>query len=155
MDTAELRDLLDTGVAMLGVSADDRLAPEAFRVWGATLDEIGGLRALVSSDAGRTLAALHKGSQLSFLFTDITTFRSVQVKGAALAGAEVPGPTDAALMRQYDETFRAALAAIGHPPRLAERLRPVAVFVARIAIDELYDQTPGPGAGRSVGVLGG
>ncbi|MDQ1385017.1 MAG: hypothetical protein QOG65_2396 [Actinomycetota bacterium] len=155
MDRAELRELLDTGVAMLGVSTDDQLVPEAFRVWGATIDELGGLRALVSSDAGRTLAGLRAGGRLSFVFTDITTFRSVQVKGTAVAGAEVPGPTDAALMRQYDETFRAALAAIGHPRQLVERLRPAAVFVARIAIDELYDQTPGPGAGRSVGALRG
>ena len=34
MDTAELRELLDTGVAMLGVSTDDRLVPEAFRFEG-------------------------------------------------------------------------------------------------------------------------
>src|SRR4051795_7530180 len=105
MDVAELGDFLDTGLAMLGASADDRLVPEAFRVWGASVDESGVLRALVSSDAGRTLAGLAERGRLSFLFTDITTFRSVQVKGSAVGAAEVPGPADAALMRHYDETF--------------------------------------------------
>jgi hypothetical protein len=147
MDRPELAALLETGVSMLGASADPDLRSEAFRVWGASLDENGPLRVLVSSDAGRTLANVRQGSRLCFTFTDIVTFQSVQAKGRATGAAEPPGPADIELLRRYDDVFVSRLLEIGHPTRLGDRLRPVAVFVVSVEIDDLFDQTPGPGAG--------
>jgi hypothetical protein len=150
MDRSELAAFLETGVAMLGASADPNLLSEAFRVWGASLAEDGPLRVLVSSDAGRTLANVCQGSRLCFTFTDILTFRSVQAKGRAIGAAAPPGPADVELLRRYDELFVSRLVEIGHPIRLGDRLRPVAVFVVSAEIDDLFDQTPGAGAGARV-----
>jgi hypothetical protein len=154
MEAAELAAFLDSGPAILGASAGEDLAPEAFRVWGASIDGDGVLRALASADAVRTFARVGPGTRLSFVLTDITNFRSVQAKGSALGRGELPGPADLALMRRYDERFTAALASIGHPPRLGQRLRPLSVFVLTAAVDQLYDQTPGPGAGAVLGAVG-
>jgi hypothetical protein len=147
MDREEMAEFLESGITMLGASADEHGRPEAFRVWGATLDNEGRLRALVNSDAGRTLESVRAGRPIAFVFTDITTFASLQVKGRVHGGPEAPGPSDAAVMRRYSEAFTAALAKIGHPARLAERLRPLSVFAVRVTLDEQYDQTPGPSAG--------
>jgi hypothetical protein len=148
MNPSELALVLDSGVAMLGVSADANLASEIFRVWGATLDDEGRVRALASSDAVRTFDHLRDGAPVSFVFTDITTFQSVQVKGRTVGALAAPGPAETAVMRRYDAAFGAALAHIGHPPALRESLRPMSVFVITMTIDQLYDQTPGAGAGR-------
>jgi hypothetical protein len=147
MNRTELAEFLVTGVAMLGATADAGLAPEAFRAWGASLGDDGRLRVLVSSDAARTLATVGPGTPISLVFTDITTFRSVQVKGRAVAGAAAAGPADVGIVRRYHEAFSAALKLIGHPPLLAASLRPTLLFAVCLDIEELYDQTPGPKAG--------
>jgi hypothetical protein len=154
MEVSELAELLESGVAMLGAWAGADLVPEAFRVWGASVDEGGRLRALASADASRTVVDLAAGSRVAVVLTDITSFRSVQVKGSSAGPAALPGPGDVACMRRYNERFAAALAGIGHPPSLFERLRPPSVFVVSVEIDTLYDQTPGPTAGVSLGVVG-
>ena len=155
MDPAALADFLASGVAMLGASAGEGGRPEAFRIWGADVDSGGRVRVLVNSEAGRTLEAARGGGPLALLFTDITTFRSVQVKGRVDGVPEPLGPDDVALMRRYTESFTAALGTVGHPPRLAEQLRPFSVFAVRVTADELYDQTPGAGAGARLGGLNG
>lgn len=152
MDRVELASFLDTGVAMLGASADQDLVPEVFRVWGASIAGDGRLRALVSSDAGRTLEGLRDGCRIAFTFTDIVSFRSVQAKGRVAGGAGPPGPTDIELLRRYGEWFTSRLVEVGHAARLGGRIRPIAVFVVTVEIDDLYDQTPGPSAGARVEV---
>lgn len=132
---------------MLGASADQDLTPEAFRVWGAYMVGDCQLRALISSDAGQTLKSLRSRSPMCFTFCDPGTFRSVQVKGSAIGGAEPPGPVDLAGMRRYSDVFGAAVAERGVPSALFESTRPIAVFAVVIQIDEIYDQTPGPMAG--------
>ncbi len=141
-------EFLDSGIAMLGASADADAVPEASRVWGATHDgESGTLRVLVDAAAGRTLETVQDGARIALVLTDIVTFRSYQVKGAASGAAAPAGPTDIAVLRRYDERFSARLHEIGHPDALVERLRPISVFVLTIAIEHVFDQTPGPGAG--------
>src|SRR3954468_23425539 len=147
MNRTDLAKFLDAGVAMLGATADASRTPEAFRVWGASITADGRLRALVSSDAARTLDTVGPGSRISLLFTDISTFQSVQVKGTAVGGAQPAGTSDVVCLRRYDQRFATALSGIGHPPTLAERLRPTAVFAVSVDIEDLYDQTPGPRAG--------
>ena len=149
----ELADFLESGVAMLGASADVDNVPEVFRVWGAAYDDASGtVRALVSSDAGRTLDGVHQGQRICFTFTDIIDFTSVQAKGSLTGPAVPPGPDDAALARRYTDRFRHKLAEIGHPGVLCDTMRPTAVFVLVAAIDEFFDQTPGPRAGARVDV---
>jgi hypothetical protein len=155
MDGSELAAFLESGVSMLGACAVDGLAPEAFRVWGASVDDRGRLRALVSGDATRTLAAVRAGVRLGFVITDVTTFRSRQLKGAAVGAPESPTSDDIACLRRYHRGFVDALAVIGHPPLLAERLRPMSVQAVTMTIETVFDQTPGPSAGARLGAVAG
>lgn len=154
MVSSELAEFIETGVAMLGASRGDDLVPEAFRVWGAFVADDGRLRVLISSDAGRTLDNVRDNGQIAVTFTDIQSFRSVQMKGAVVGGVEPAGTADLEHLRRYHERFCARLVAIGHPRALGERLRPFAVFGAWVNVDQLYDQTPGSVAGARLGASG-
>ena len=148
LDYGTIAAFLDSGVSMVGASANDELVPEAFRMWGASLGEGGVLRALVSSDAAQTFEHLQEGTLLCMTFTDVLNLRSMQVKGRSVGAVEPPGPADLADTERYYELLRPKSRQNGTPPALLEAIRPRSVFVVSIVVDEAYDQTPGPLAGR-------
>jgi hypothetical protein len=147
LDYGAIAAFLDSGVSMVGASANDDLEPEAFRMWGASLGDGGVLRALVSSDAGETFQHVSEGTVLCMTFADPLNLRSVQVKGRSLGAAEPPGPGDLASMEGYEDALRPKSRLNGTPPALLEAIRPRSVFVVSIVVEEAYDQTPGPSAG--------
>jgi hypothetical protein len=142
----QLAELLESGPAILGASVSEDGPPEAFRCWGTRL-EADILRVYIGAEADLTMARVGPEARLAVTATDILTFRSVQMKGPALGPAEPLTRQDAETIRRYTAVFTAQLGQIGHPPALAERLRPVAPFAVSMRIEQLYDQTPGPGAG--------
>lgn len=146
----DLAAFIESGVGMVGASAGDDLVPEAFRLWGVSWDPNGHLRALISSDATRTLATVKPGAWLSLTFVDMT-MRSVQVKGRAVSGPELPNRADVEVMRRYRTDMVAAFATRGVPSLLLDAIRPLAVFALTVAVEELYNQTPGPKAGARFG----
>jgi hypothetical protein len=147
LDFAAIASFLDSGVSMVGASANDELSPEAFRMWGASLSHDGVLRALVSSDAGQTFEHSREGTLLCMTFADVLNLRSIQVKGRSIGAAEPPGPADLACMERYQEVLYPKARLNGTPDPLLEGIRPRSVFVISIVVDEAYDQTPGPSAG--------
>jgi hypothetical protein len=147
LDYGTIAAFLDSGVSMVGASADDELVPEAFRMWGAALGDDGVLRALVSSDAGQTFAHLREGTVLCMTFADVLNLKSIQVKGRSVGAAEPPGPADLARMERYQEVLSPKSRLNGTPPALLEAIRPRSVFVISMVVEEAYDQTPGPSAG--------
>jgi hypothetical protein len=147
LDLGAIAAFLDSGVSMVGASANDELMPEAFRMWGASLGDKGMLRALVSSDAGQTFEHLREGTLLCMTFTDVLNLRSIQVKGRSIGAAEAPGRADLACMERYQELLSPKSRLNGTPPSLLEAIRPRSVFVVSIVVEEAYDQTPGPSAG--------
>ncbi|MGH8992178.1 MAG: hypothetical protein ACRDZ7_11760 [Acidimicrobiia bacterium] len=146
----DLAAFIESGVGMVGASAGDDVVPEAFRVWGVSWDPDGNLRALISSDATRTLATVKPGAWLSLTFVDMA-MRSVQVKGRAVSGPELPGRADVEVMRRYRMELIAAFKTRGVPLLLIDAIRPLAAFAVTVAVEELYDQTPGPKAGARFG----
>jgi hypothetical protein len=147
LDYGAIAAFLDSGVSMVGASANEELEPEAFRMWGASLSEGGVLRALISSDAGETFEHVREGTILCMTFADPLNLRSIQVKGPSLGAAEPPGPDDLARMEGYEDLLRPKARLNGTPPELLEAIRPRSVFVVSIVVEEAYDQTPGPFAG--------
>ena len=147
LDYGAVTAFLESGVSMVGASANDELVPEAFRMWGASLGDGGILRALVSSDAGETFAHVGKGTPLCMTFADPLNLRSMQVKGRSLGPPEPPGPEDLACMARYEEVFQPKSRLNGTPAALLDGVRPRSVFVVSIVLEDAYDQTPGPSAG--------
>lgn len=147
LDFGKIAAFLDSGVSMVGASANDELVPEAFRMWGASLGDHGVLRALVSSDAGQTFEHMREGTRVCMTFADVLNLRSIQVKGRSVGAAGPPGPADLACMERYQEVLYPKSRLNGTPPALLEGIRPRSVFVVSIVVEEAYDQTPGPAAG--------
>ena len=142
-----MRKSFETGPAMLGAASGDDLVPDAFRVWGAFVGPNDRLRVLVTSHAPRTQDNLRSNGRIAVTFTDIQTFRSVQVKGAVDGTIDAPDRTDVDVLRAYHERFCANLLTSATPSSVADRLRPMSVFAVWVRVEELYDQTPGGVAG--------
>jgi hypothetical protein len=149
-DYGAIAEYLDSGVSMVGASADDELVPEAFRMWGASLDGDGVLRALISSDANQTFQHAREGSLLCMTFADVLNLRSIQVKGRCVGHPELPSPADLALMERYEAILFPKGLLNGTSVEMASTIRPRSVFVVSIIVEEAYEQTPGPAAGTKL-----
>jgi hypothetical protein len=152
----EMRELLESGcslsVGLLGAGG----VPFATRAWAFdVLDaEVDTARLLLGAGelarSGRSWDEL-VGGGIGVTAADVTTLQSVQVKGAI---EEVAPATAADVERaaRHCDAFFSAVTEIDLTPRqVLDRLVPVDLVAARIRVDEVYDQTPGPAAGTPLG----
>ena len=93
-------------------------------------------------------ANLERNGAVAVGFSPPTIARAVQVKGVATRVGE-PEAADLERVERHFRSFVAEAARIGAPPELSQRMfvRPGLVAV-QFSIDEVFDQTPGPTAGR-------
>ena len=81
-------------------------------------------------------------------FSPPTIAKAVQLKGVAVVLGE-PDPDDLERVERHVRAFEAQCARIGAPPEVAARMFDgSALLLISVAIDEGFDQTPGPTAGR-------
>ncbi|HET7652086.1 MAG TPA: pyridoxamine 5'-phosphate oxidase family protein [Acidimicrobiales bacterium] len=127
-------------------------APHATRGWGISLDmDERTARLLLPADDDVVIAALGaRDARIAVTAGDIDTLHSTQIKGRALH-IERATETDELTAAEYVDGFAAAVERVDGTPRtLIERLVPTAFVACTITIDDVFDQTPGPGAGASV-----
>jgi len=136
---------------MLG-TADAQAVPDGTRVAGVVALDGRRLRVLISPEARTARTNAVVGSRAAVLVTDITTYRSVQWKGRVVSAGERRTPGDLALLHRSVEAFCQGSPRVGVRGDQAVRLFPLDVVPLVIEVDALYDQTPGPGAGRRIGV---
>ncbi len=91
---------------------------------------------------------LQAAGRIALLIIDLGTYRSVQMKGTVTA-AEAPARADQDVYAIYVREFKAALLAEGRTTPLDEAL-PTSIVAVTIDVDAVFDQTPGPDAGRSL-----
>ena len=147
---ADLVDFLESGCATIVgfVTADG--APFATRAWGTSVVGHDPPRLRVLLPAGAVAAAGRSASPtfaIALTGGDVRTLRSVQVKGTA---HDLVPPTAADLERSraYCESFFGAVEEVDGTPRSRmARLAPADLVACAVDVDEVYDQTPGPGAG--------
>jgi hypothetical protein len=135
------------GLVVCAVSPDGM--PCVARGWGLTvLDPYRGLiRLLVPSDDATLLEHLGDGERVAVTGGDVRTYRSIQLKGRS-RGVEEATEADRARLQAYIAAFFAELLDVNAmPAELCERFIPVGVSGCTLVVEELYDQTPGPGAG--------
>jgi hypothetical protein len=144
--------LLEGGCALIVGSADRDKVPHAARGWGITVlsrDPIE-LRLLVDAHDPIALANLVPEAKIAITGGDVATLHSIQLKGTVRATE--PGTDDdrARAARYADEFFADVGRTDGTPRELMTRLLALDVVACTVHVDELYDQTPGPGAGASM-----
>ena len=150
---AAIVELMESGCSLIVGTVDTDGLPDATRGWGALVLEGGAqIRLLLATSAGVTLRNLRSTRRIALTATNFRTFDSVQVKGVVLAVEEA---TEAD--RDRFERFCAACEETLHevteaPIELLMRMEPSGVVACVMTVDEMFDQTPGPGAGTRLAV---
>ena len=138
------------GVAVGVATRDDDLRPEFARGWGPEVSADGRSVTLcvAAPEGSRMRANLEQNGAVAVGFSPPTIARAVQLKGVATVVGE-PDAADLERVERHLRSFVAEAERIGAPPELARRMFVGAGLVAvQFSIDEVFDQTPGPTAGR-------
>lgn len=150
MTPSDLDAILAAGPSALVGTRDGRLRPEFARAAGGRFEDPRTLLVwLPDALAARTLANLRDNGRVAVVFTRIPDNRSFQAKGRALE-VRPAGGEDRETVARLLATFAESLVGIGYPRHLATRFAVWPCQRLRIAVDELFVQTPGPGAGAAL-----
>lgn len=144
--------LIGDGVTVITATRDAVMRPQIARAWGPEVQgQRGPLRLCVEApDGSATARNLVERSEIAVTFTRPTTYQSVQLKGLTI---EVRAPTEQelGLVDEHQVALSMEIHKVGIPLRLGPRFLDRASLVSvAIAVDELYDQTPGRAAGMSL-----
>lgn len=138
------------GVAVGVATRDDDLRPEFARGWGPEVSVDGtALTLCVSAPAGsRMRANLESNGAVAVGFSPPTIARAVQVKGVA-SRVDEPDVADLERVERHVRSFVAEAERIGATAELSQRMFVgTGLVTVGFSIDEVFDQTPGPTAGR-------
>jgi hypothetical protein len=147
---AELAEFLMRGVAIGIATCDEHTRPFFARGFGPELADDGrSLRLCVTAPHGSEVRRnLERGCRIAIGVAIPTAARAIQLKGTVEAVAE-PDTADRERIARHLDAFVPEAAAFGMPEALVRRYATAVELVAvSCSIDETYDQTPGPAAGR-------
>jgi len=153
----ELKAFLEGPVSVLVGTRDSRLVPEITRAWGPWVSED---RQRVSlcvpvATSRKTLDNVEGNGVVAVAFSLPTNYKTIQLKGRRATAAE-PDATDLSAVERHRDAFAAVNEPLGQPRERVEafgraEIETSAVLVKIIFVPEqIFDQTPGPGAGRSL-----
>ena len=149
---SELVELLGPGCGIVVATVGPDGEPRATRGWVVRVTDPATrrIRLVVTADDPVSVSNLAVG-RIAVTGADVRTLRSAQLKGSVVA-VEPPTADDLAELTADSERFFAEIHDTdGTPIELQRRLLPHEVLAVEIAVDELYDQSPGPVAGSAVG----
>ena len=148
--TPELVEFVHSGVAVGLATRDESMRPAFARAWGPyVLADGRSLTLCVSASEGSAARAnLERNGAVAVGFSPPTIAKAVQLKGVAVVAGE-PRAQDLERVERHVGAFRAECERIGAPPEVVDRVCEGSTLVLiSVSIDEGFDQTPGPTAGR-------
>ncbi len=147
----EVMALVEGGVLITLGTRDAALRPTSARAYGARVqpDRASVTVFVPEAVAGRCLANLRDNGRVAISFSNPLDARSVQVKGRLL-GARPMRPEDEAAQGRYHAALSQALTWVGVPGATLRRIAYAPSVAIDVAIEEIFDQTPGPGAGQLI-----
>ena len=155
-----LKAFIESGCSIIvGVVGEDG-EPQARRGWGIDVVDAGAGRVRLLLDAAGgdphgPGAVPWVGVRLAMTGADIHTLYSVQAKGEVLGAGPLTETDDARLEAFCTAMFTRIHEVDGYPIELLVRMRPNELVALDVAVDELFDQTPGPNAGTPIVAPGG
>ncbi len=148
---------LATGCALIVGAVTPDGSPFAARGWGLDLeipDDTGTspiARLLLDASDTTACTSLGTGTAISITATSVPTLRSVQLKGRVREVIDA-GDHDRARAARYCAMFEDDVVATdGVDREVFRHIVPDAYCVRVVDLEEVYDQTPGPGAGAALG----
>ncbi|MDQ1481805.1 MAG: hypothetical protein QOI44_2666 [Actinomycetota bacterium] len=152
MLSPETAAFLESGCALIVGTADIGTEPHATRGWGVTVlsRDPGEVRLLIDANDPVAITNLSTNGKISVTGADVPSLASVQFKGTVSA-IEAATDEDRARAARYADAFFGDIGNVdGTPRKLVDRLLADDFVACIVRIVELYDQTPGPGAGASM-----
>jgi hypothetical protein len=147
---AEVAELLESPCSLLVGSVGADGVPDATRAWGVEVLGPDRVRVLLSSNAARTLANLADRGRMALTATHFVTLVSWQLKGRA----EAVGPATGNDRIRHDAFCEGCVHILhlgdGTPEDVIRRLVPPGIVACEMAVEQIFDQTPGPHAGACV-----
>ena len=143
--------LLQTGVSVMVGTRDAALMPECTRAWGIHVGTDRGTVTVFLSKAfaGKTLDNLRENGRIAVTCTRPTDHITCQIKGRVRSMKPVTS-ANRETSRQWHREFMAELRAIGVPSALGEAWIVEPTVAVEMAVTDVFDQTPGPGAGKKI-----
>ena len=152
--TTELAEYVVSGVSVVVGTRDAQRVPEITRAWGPRVSRDRRSLSLCVALAGsrRTLANLRENGRLAVTFALPTNYRSIQLWGRCL-GTGALNREDLAALAVHRDSFARLNETMGVPRTVIETFwqrelqeSPVMIKI-RFKAEQIFDQTPGPGAG--------
>lgn len=151
----ELRAWISLGHAGVVCTADESRRPDTMRLWAARAEDEGSaLRfVVIASDGDRITRNLSENPVASVTLVSPETYRSIQLKGPCAPSPE--RRLSEAYVAQAITAFSRACAAVGIRGEAGPRLMsyyeaPDRLMELCLEIDAIFDQTPRPGAGKTL-----
>jgi pyridoxamine 5'-phosphate oxidase-like protein len=145
----DLKEFVESGVAVLVSTGDEQRRPHLAYAWGprvrsdgSTIDVF-----LDTARSGQTLANARANGKMAMTVADPVSYRSVQLKGAFGDTGEATAE-DAAWVQRHREAFVVSTSLVGDPPEAIRGLWMDDVVRVSFSVERAFDQTPGPGAGK-------
>ena len=153
----ELRSFLEGPVSVLVGTRDSRLIPEITRAWGPRVsDDCRRISLCVPvATSGKTLDNIETNGEIAVTFSMPTNYRTFQVKGRHAATAQADG-TDVEDVERHRDAFAMVNERMGLPRERIEAFWRAEVETSAVlmkisfALEQVFDQTPGPGAGKKL-----
>jgi hypothetical protein len=113
----ELREFVESGVAVIVGTADRAKRPHVVMGWGPRVSASGDAVSIFveSSRAALTLADVEATGRMALTFASPVSYRSVQVKGPGNV-AGVANEEDQAWIQRHRDRFSTETALVGDPP---------------------------------------
>jgi hypothetical protein len=148
---AETVAFLERGTALIFATVAADGEPRAARAWGLTVLSASGpeveIRLLIDADDEQSAANLDATGQIAITAACVKTLRSTQLKGRATRVEPATDEDRERSARYVDAFVTDILETDRTPPEIIARHVPVRLRACTVSIGELFDQTPGPGAG--------
>jgi hypothetical protein len=145
----DLREFIESGVAVIVATGNADGRPHVRYGWaprfhddGSTVDVF-----LDAPRAAITLRNLRANGRIAMTVAHPVTYRSAQFKGSFRGDGE-PTNDDLAWVERGREAFLVSTSLVGDPPGSIRNLWMDEVVRVTFVVEQAFDQTPGPEAGR-------
>ena len=146
----EVASMLNPGpFSVVVCTRDAEKRPDIVRGWGARLlDDRQTVEVFVGREPARRLVEnLRDNGEIAMAICLVTTYQTLQLKGICTDVGEPEAP-DLERVRASIDGFVTGVAEVGMPPSASRGVAVSDVVRVRFRASAVFDQTPGPGAGR-------
>jgi hypothetical protein len=151
--STSLVQFIESGVSTSLGSANRAGQPEVVRVLGTRVNADASVVCafLPRALSERSLDNLKQNPRVALTASRVIDHRTLQLKGSVLAVRDAD-TDDQRHMQQYLSAFSEQLFLIGMPRSLSRRVHWWPALAIEFAVTDLFEQTPGPGAGSRIDV---